>query len=179
MIQQMTARERTLAMIVGLSVFAFANMFLIQFFLRNHRQLRSDLTSRTAMLATMQTLLTERDLWVKRDQWLAEKQPKLANRDRAAEELRNMVKDVATKHGIVLENTVLGTAETKPHHVAVNVNFETRSKWQDLVAFIQELQSPEQFVVFESANFTADPGDKTQMRGRFKVARWYAPNSPR
>jgi hypothetical protein len=39
------------------------------------------------------------------------------------------------------------------------------------------VQAPDAFIVFESANIAIDSSDPTQMRGKFKVARWYAPAS--
>ena len=43
MIQQMTQRERTLAMLVGGILFVFVNLFLVKYFVNQHRQLRADL----------------------------------------------------------------------------------------------------------------------------------------
>jgi hypothetical protein len=37
------------------------------------------------------------------------------------------------------------------------------------------VQQPESFVVFESVTLNIDPADPTQMRGKFKIARWFAP----
>jgi hypothetical protein len=37
------------------------------------------------------------------------------------------------------------------------------------------MQDPEKFVVFESAQLQVDSADKTQMKGVFRVAKWYAP----
>jgi hypothetical protein len=37
------------------------------------------------------------------------------------------------------------------------------------------VQQPESFVVFESVTLAIDPADPTQMRGKFKIARWFAP----
>lgn len=175
MIQQMTARERTLAMVVAGILFVFVNLFLVKYFVNQHRQLRSDRTAKTITLETMHTLLAERDLWMQRANWLGQKQPQLTNPDGAAVALLEAAKEVARKHNLTIENSVLGRVDNKPHYAAVSVNFETKSKWQDLVGFLRSMQAPEQFVVFESANLQIDSGDKTQMRGRFKLAKWFAP----
>ena len=44
-----------------------------------------------------------------------------------------------------------------------------------LIAFLHDLQAPGQFVALETANLKIDATDPTQLRGRFKIARWYAP----
>lgn len=41
--------------------------------------------------------------------------------------------------------------------------------------FLYEMQAPERFIVFESANLQIDQDDKTQIRGKFRIAKWYAP----
>jgi hypothetical protein len=50
----------------------------------------------------------------------------------------------------------------------------TKSKWEDLVDFIYEMQSPNSFIVFESAKFELEP-DKSNFRGTFRLAKWFAP----
>jgi len=37
------------------------------------------------------------------------------------------------------------------------------------------LQQPEKFIVFEGVTLSIDSNDQTVMRGRFKIARWFAP----
>jgi Type II secretion system (T2SS), protein M subtype b len=174
MIQQMTPRERVLSAIVGLTALVLVNLFLVKFFVKNHRQLRTDLVDKKAQLETMRTLLTERDLWMDRDRFIRNAQPKLVDRDGAAVTLLGAVKDIASKHSIVLENAQPGSPDPKPQYISVWVSFETKSKWQDLVAFLSELQAPEQFLVFENANLQIDGADKTQMRGTFRLAKWFA-----
>jgi hypothetical protein len=43
------------------------------------------------------------------------------------------------------------------------------------VHFLYDVQQPEAFIVFESANIAVDNNDPTKMRGKFKIARWFAP----
>lgn len=174
MIKQMTARERTLATIVGAGLFLFVNIFLAKFVLKQHRQLRNDLAVKTSERDAMLVLLAERDLWTKREQWLNAKLAKLENRDEAPSDLRKAITEIAAKHNITLEKTLLGEPETKPQFARVSVTFETKSKWKDLVEFIRDLQAPGQFIVLESLKLNIDETDKTQMRGRFRVAKWFA-----
>jgi hypothetical protein len=37
------------------------------------------------------------------------------------------------------------------------------------------VQRPQEFVVFENVNLAIDGNDPTMMRGKFKIARWFAP----
>jgi len=43
------------------------------------------------------------------------------------------------------------------------------------VHFFYDAQRPEAFIVFETVNLMVDSGDPTVMRGRFKIAKWFAP----
>jgi hypothetical protein len=40
---------------------------------------------------------------------------------------------------------------------------------------LYDVQQPESFVVFESITLNIDPADPTAMRGKMKLARWFAP----
>jgi hypothetical protein len=44
-----------------------------------------------------------------------------------------------------------------------------------LFIFLYDVQQPDAFVVFESVNLVIDSNDATMMRGKFKIARWFAP----
>ena len=175
MIQQMTPRERTLAMIVGGILFVFLNLFLIQGLIKKTRAFRSDLALKKMGLETKHALLADRDVWAQRDQWLTEKFGKLTDPDRAPITLRDAAVEVAKKHGITLENAALGKAETKPQYVAVGVSFDVKCKWSELGGFLAEIQAPDHFIAFENANLQTDTTDKSLMHGRFKMQKWFAP----
>ncbi len=176
MIHQMTQRERILAMAVGTIAFILINLFLGSVFVKHFRQLQQERASSTANLTAMKDLLAERDLWTAREKFLDSTQPKLEDRFKAPDNLRTVIKDIAAKHNIVIESPDLGTAASQPTYTSVTVKFETKSKWEDLVGFLEDLQAPDRFIVFEHADLSTDPTDKTQMRGKFTVAKWYAPS---
>jgi hypothetical protein len=115
-------------------------------------------------------------LWAQREQWLQAKQPRLENPDTAGVQLLDSVRELARRHTVLLENAAIRTPEHRPNCTSVALEVETKSPWSPLVEFLQELQTPEQFVALESVNLKIDPADATQVRGRFKIARWYAPN---
>src|SRR5688500_10688747 len=124
MIKQMTARERTLATIVVLGAFAFVNIFLVKFVLNQHRELRRDLLAKSSEIRTMNVLLAERTLWMERDQWLDAKMPKLTNRDEAPSDLRKAITEIAAKHNITPEKTLLGEPDSKSQFPRLSVTFE-------------------------------------------------------
>jgi hypothetical protein len=175
MIQQMNAREKTLATIVGVLLVSLITYLLLSWFLTNHTKLKNQLRDRRAELAAMKTLSTERELWLQRDAYFREKQPPLSNPQSAGVELMDETKEIAKNHSIVIENPLFGSPEVRPNYQAVTISLETKSKWEDLVEFIYEMQAPNNFIVFESAKLTLDQGDKTQVRGNFRLAKWFAP----
>src|SRR5205823_6349612 len=102
-------------------------------------------------------------------------QPKLVNEGSAGVELLDYVKSVAKKSDVVLENPAIGSPAKAQFYRSVPVNIETKSSWATLIRFLESIQQPEQFIVFETANVAIDPADPAMMRGKFKIARWYAP----
>ena len=175
MIQQMNPRERMLATVVGVMLVSLLTYMLASTFQKHHTKLKSQLRDRQTELDAMKTLSTERELWLARDTFFREKQPPLANPGGAGVALLEETKEIAQKHNIVIENPLIGTPESKPNYQAVSVNLETKSKWENLVEFIYEVQAPGSFIVFENAKLTLDQSDKTQVRGNFRTAKWFAP----
>lgn len=173
---QISAREKTLAVIVGLLGFVIVNVFVVDYFLKNQTRLRSELTRNTAAIATMRRQLAERPLWEEREKWLAAKQPKLTtSEDVAGGQLLDTVKDAAKKNAVRIVTQALRPPAHQPAYSSISVEIETTSTWPSLIGFVRELQAPGQFMVFESADLKIDDKDATQMRGNFKIARWYVP----
>jgi len=172
---QLTRREKVLATIVAIAFGVVLNLVLLNFFLKNHRRLRDDLANRAAELEAKKILLTEKAMWEERDNWLQSKLPKLTNEGSAGVQLLDQVKEVAKKHTVLIENPAIGTPDRRPHATAVTVNIETKSVWAGMIAFLRDTQEPDKFILFETVNIQKDSGDATQMRGRFRVARWFAP----
>lgn len=173
--KQLTAREKLLATIVGGAFFALLNLVLITQFIKRQAAARIELASKTQEWESTQILFSERDLWSKRDAWLQAKQPKLTNEGSAGVQLLDSIKKVAKKTDVVLENPSIGSPIKTTLYRSVPVNIETKSSWSALIAFLQAMQQPEEFIVFESANIAIDAADASMMRGKFKIARWYAP----
>ena len=111
---------------------------------------------------------------MKRDQWIRQHQPTLKNPGEASV-LLDQLKQVAGKDNILIQNPAIGTGETTPYHQTIFASIETKSPWPPLVHFLYDVQQPDAFVVFENVNLAIDSSDPTMMRGKFKVARWFAP----
>jgi type II secretory pathway component PulM len=172
---QMSARERNLVMIVGAIALVFITYFVGDYFLKSRARLLAERDTKARQLKTMEALSAEKPLWEQRDAWLSAKQPKLSNEDTAGVQLLDQIKELAKKHGVMIENPVIGRPNRRPEYTGIGVDIETKSPWSGLIAFLTELQTPDQFIVLELANLKKDAADQTQMRGKFKIARWYAP----
>ena len=115
-------------------------------------------------------------MWEKREEWLKKHQPTLKGPGEASTLLEE-VKQIAGKHNVLIENPGLGGVDPTPTHQSTSVSIETKSAWQPLVRFLHDVQQPESFIVFENVSLAIDSSDPTMMRGKFKIARWFAPKA--
>jgi hypothetical protein len=172
--QRMSQRERIMTLAVAGILFLFMNIFIWSWLLGTISGSRSELATRKATRSEQTVYLRERDLWAKRDQWLQKTQPVLKGAEEAST-LLDQLKQIAGKYNIVIENPAIGSGETTPNHQTVFASIETSSHWPELVHFLYDVQQPDAFIVFESVNLAVDGSDATMMRGKFKIARWFAP----
>jgi hypothetical protein len=173
-IQRMNKRERVLATMVAAVVLVLVNLFLWSWLLGAIHAARAEVAKRQLTRNEQIVFLRDGDLWTKREQWLKQHQPAFTGAADASA-LLDQVKQIGSKHTVLIENPAIGSGDTTPAYQSVFASFETKSPWPPLVHFLYDVQSPESFIVFESVNLAIDGGDATQMRGKFKVARWYAP----
>ena len=171
----MTAREKKLVWVVGGVLALMVNFMLVEFFVKNRRQLQEDLRKKTSQLTLDRQTLQERETWEQRSAWMTEHQARLTNESTAGVALLDALKEVAQKNTVLIEAPAIGTPEKRPYCIAVPVNFETKSSWAGLCGFLREAQQPEQFLVFEKAVLQVDPADNTRMHATFRVAKWFAP----
>ena len=172
--QRMNRRERFLAGIVAATLLLLLNLALWSWVWGALTRARKELAQRKAARAESAVYIKERGLWEKRDQWLRQHQPVLKS-EAESSNLLDEVKQIAGKHNILIENPAIGSGETTPNHQTVFASIETKSPWPPLVRFLYDVQRPEAFLVFESVNLAIDSSDPTMMRGKFKIARWFAP----
>ena len=172
--QRMNPRERVLSWIVAGTVFVLLNLWILSWIFGALGSARKELAARRATLTEEALYMKERDLWVKRDEWIGQHQPALKNPAEASA-LLDQLKEVAGKYDILVENPQIGPGETTPYHQTVFASIETKSPWPPLVHFLYDVQRPDAFVVFENVNLAIDGSDPTMMRGKFKIAHWFAP----
>ena len=172
--ERMNPRERVLSWIVAVSLFVVVNLLILSSMFGALGRARTELATRKATLAEQALYMKERDLWIERDEWIRQHQPTLKNPAEASA-LLDQLKEVAGKHNVLIENPAIGSGETTPYHQAVFASIETKSAWPPLVHFLYDVQQPDAFLVFENVNLAIDGSDPTMMRGKFKIARWFAP----
>jgi hypothetical protein len=175
-IERMNPRERVLATIVAVALFLVLNLFIWSSLLGAMRRAHADLVARRATRMQQSMFLKERDMWEKRAEWLKNQQPTLKSPVEAST-LLDDVKQVAAKHNILIENPALGSGDSNANYQSVYASIDTKSPWPPLVHFLYDAQKPEAFVVFESVNLAIDSADPTMMRGKFRIARWFAPKT--
>ena len=172
--QRLNKRERLLSALVAGVIFLLLNWYIWGRLFSALDQARANLVARQNTRKVQDVFIRERALWEKRAQWLKEHQPVLKGPGEAST-LLDQIKQVAGKHNVLIENPAIGTSDATPERQAVFASFEVKSPWPPLVRFLYDVQHPESFVVFESITLNIDPADPTAMRGKMKVARWFAP----
>jgi hypothetical protein len=173
--ERMNQRERVLSMIVAGILFLLLNLFIWSWLFGAIGRTHGELAVRKETRKQQVIYVKERDLWTKRAEWIQKHQPVLKDAGEASKLLDEQLRPVAQKYKILLENPQIGSGESTPNHQAVFATFEIKSEWRPLVQFLYEIQQPEAFIVFESVNLSVDTNEPTMMRGKFKVARWFAP----
>ena len=172
--QRMNARERVLSWVVAGTVFVLLNLWVLSWILGALSGAHKEVAARRAKFAEQALYVKERDLWMKRDEWIQKHQPVLKNPAEASA-LLEQLKEVAGKYNVLIENPAIGSGETTPYHQTVFASIETKSPWPPLVHFLYDVQRPDAFIVLENVNLVIDGSDPTMMRGKFKIARWFAP----
>ena len=182
--ERLSPRERVLTLIVGGAVFIVLNIVVLSMLLKSFSQGRRDYAEKAQQVKLQQIFASEEPMWKQRMGWVKTKQPPLANRDRAGTELLDQVQGVARNNQVILTNpqikpAPLNTTGSKEpgsrDYQSVSVEVDTESDWGALVRFVQTLQKPEAFVVFDLATLRSDPGNATRMKGQFRISKWYAP----
>jgi len=172
--ERLSKRERTLLLAIAGVAFVVLNLLVCSSLLGALHRARTDLAARQSSRMEQSIFMKERDLWVKRDEWMKKHQPGLSGPGEASK-LLDQIKPIAAKYNVLIENPQIGSGEATPVHQTVYNSIETKSGWPDLVHFLYDLQQPEKFIVFEGVTLSIDSNDQTVMRGRFKIARWFAP----
>jgi Tfp pilus assembly protein PilO len=171
---RMNQRERMMTLVIVAILFLLINIFAWRIVLGSISNSGRQLAARKSTRAEQVVYMKERDLWAKREQWLEKTQPELKGEGEPSN-LLEQVRQVAGKYNILIENPAIGSGETTPTHQTVFTSIEAGGHWPDLVHFLYDVQQPDAFIVFENVNLAVDNNDATIMRGKFKIARWFAP----
>src|SRR3954466_14365180 len=171
---RMNRRERFLGAIVAGTVFLLLNFYVWGKVLGGVEAARTELAELKSTRKAQEVYIKERDLWNKRAEWLKAHHPVQKGAGEAST-LLDQIKEVASKHNVLIENPAIGTSDATPDRQSVFASFEVKSAWPPLVHFLYDVQQPESFVVFESVTLNIDSADPTMMRGKMKLARWFAP----
>jgi hypothetical protein len=172
--QRMTKRERTLAGIVAGAIILLINLLIWSKLFSMLGETKAELAVYRTTRTEQEVFIKDRDLWERRDKWIKEHQPVLKSAVEAST-LLDQIKQIAGKHNVLIENPAIGAGETTPDHQSVFATIETKSPWPPLIHFLFDVQQPEAFIVFENVQLQIDSSDPTMMRGKFKVAKWFAP----
>ncbi len=172
--QRMNRRERLLAFGVAGVVFVLINLFVISSLFGAIKQAHVRLDEQRTARKAQDVFLKEQKMWEKRQAWLKKHQP-VSRGPEEASKLLDRVKQIAAKRNILISNPAIGTGDATADHQSVYASIETQSPWPPLVQFLYDIQKPEEFIVFEDVNLAIDGTDETLMRGRFKIAKWFAP----
>lgn len=171
---RLNRRERILGSLVVGTIFLLINVFIWSGLVGGISRIHTEMAKRKTTRAAQAVYLNERSMWAAREGWLQKHQPTLKSPVEAST-LLDQVKQVAGKHNLLIENPAIGAGDSTPDHQAVFASVETKSPWPPLVHFLFDIQQPESFVVFESVNLAIDGTDPAMMRGKLKLARWFAP----
>jgi hypothetical protein len=150
------------------------NLFLWNWLFGAIQSSRAEVAKRKLIRHEQVIYMQEGELWAQREKWLREHQPPFRGASDASA-LLDQVKQIAGKYNVLIENPAIGSGEANGAYQSLFASIETKSPWPPLVHFLYDVQNPEAFVVFESVNMMIDPGDPAQIRGKFRIARWYAP----
>lgn len=173
-VQQLNRRERILGGLVVGVVIALVNLFLWSWLFGAIQGSRAEVAKRKLIRHEQVIYMQEGELWAQREKWLREHQPPFRGASDASS-LLDQVKQIASKYNVLIENPAIGSGEANGAYQSLFASIETKSPWPPLVHFLYDVQNPEAFVVFESVNMMIDPSDPAQIRGKFRIARWYAP----
>jgi hypothetical protein len=173
-VARMNQRERMLALVVVGILFVLINLFVWSTLFGMSAGARAAYAEQRAARAQQKVYLEEEKMWRKRADWLKKHEPKSSNPAEASS-LLTLVKEIAGRYDVQIENPQIGPVETTPSHQSVSATFETKSGWEQIVHFLYDAQNPDAFLVFENVNLMVDPSDPTIMQGRFKIAKWFAP----
>ena len=172
--RKLTKRERNLAVMVGVTIFAVANLIGVTALLRKQEELRSNLDVLRDQKREADSWLAEKDTWSQRKQWLDKTQPKLKSSGEANAEMLEALTTSATKHSITIVDQ--GFAEPDSHDTTyqeIAVKLKISGSLEAITRWLVEVQQPADFQAVSSFSMKVD-SDPTKIVCELTVARYYA-----
>lgn len=171
---RLNPRERFLICFLAAALFLIGNWALLGSLINRHMRLKTEVAAKQSEIRSLRNFVAGDADVVARDEWLQSVQPKLTNPEQAGVQLLEQIKEIARTNEVILENPELGSVETQTFCRSVSVQLTAKTPWANLVKFLHALQTPDRFLVVESATMQADPSDAKRMSCQFKIAKWYA-----
>ncbi len=180
--QRISPRERVLVLAVAGTAFLLANLWAVSTLTGAFRELRRTVADQSTNLQVQRLFASDQPKWAQRMQWLRQKQPVLASRDRAGASLLDQIQQLARGSVVLISTQKIKTlSEMTAEHTSDNPDYQevaieitTQSDWSAITKFIQSVQRPENFLVFNAATVSSDT-DPATIKGHFEIAKWYAP----
>jgi len=175
-LRALTKRERRLAVIFVLALFAMANFFGLSYIFG----LASDSSRAVADLRSQEQSnalwLREKDLWLKRKEWIEKSQPRIQPDQAPQSDLLESLTASAKSNQLQIVEQSFGEIQSKPNYQAVSVRFKLSGALQNVVKWLVQVQQPELFQAITS--FSLKSGDEPPtVNVELEIARWYAPKS--
>jgi Tfp pilus assembly protein PilO len=176
MLAQMSQRERMIAIGLGSVIALFINVILIRFFLKHHDTQKYNIAQTQAKIDNLKRLEPERAKWEARKRHIDATMPVLGEIDVANRQLSEMIKEVAKKHNLIINQPNPGVANKASYYTALGLKIDVKGAWPQLRDFLNELQTPGQYIVLDPVEIKVDPTDKTQHHVSVTVTKWFAPS---
>jgi predicted PurR-regulated permease PerM len=175
-LRALTKRERRLAVLFVLALFAMANFYGLSYIF----ELASDSSRAVADLWSQEQSngiwLREKDLWLKRKLWIDKTQPRIQPNQAPQSDLLESLTASAKSNQLQIVEQSFGEIQSKPNYQSVSVRFKLGGPLQNVVKWLVQVQQPELFQAITSFSLKSGNEPPT-VNLELEIARWYAPKS--
>lgn len=168
----LTTSEKRLALVLGLLLFAAANLVLWNYLAGLRAGLVTEKARQSSAQMEHRTWLGQRDLWMQRMEWLEKNQPPPTS----PSALLESVQQAAQKHGIEVKDPKLVSPNTQPLYLEIAVGLSAIGTIDKLAAWIAEVQQPGLFRLLKQL-VIKPADDKGNLRADVVVAQWCKPEA--
>lgn len=171
----LTKKEKRLSVIFLATLFVAVNLVLLQSWLQQTRQLRTDLVRLDAEREQATLLASEEPYWREARQWMSAHLPRLTTSvQEASSGFLETILESARDHRLTVTDRALPETPPNERYQETAVRLSVEAEMEDLVRWLAELQQPGEFVAVTHFSLRqADEGSKVTCE--LQIARWYAP----